>query len=221
MILMLGMCPTLAVSTRAMNGIGMGLSTTAVLICSNGIIRTKLFRCDFVLTPTLLQFLDRAVNETFAGVAVTAVGQPFIQTAAVRFGEFSLFLPPALIAILEAAQLAGKVSIRHSSLSKLIFDLSGSGMVNRELVEFLQNETDLALLLERRPQHTAVTVGTENSRIELKNSAMFSTRYSIGGNPSGLLAAISPLRTDYARMIAILEGIAQCAGEMIEELISA
>ena len=38
MILMLGMCPTLAVSTRAMNGIGMGLSTTAVLICSNLVI---------------------------------------------------------------------------------------------------------------------------------------------------------------------------------------
>ena len=35
LILMLGMCPTLAVSTRAMNGIGMGLSTTAVLILSN------------------------------------------------------------------------------------------------------------------------------------------------------------------------------------------
>ncbi|MBR6156207.1 MAG: electron transport complex subunit E, partial [Lachnospiraceae bacterium] len=35
LILMLGMCPTLAVSTRAMNGIGMGLSTTAVLVCSN------------------------------------------------------------------------------------------------------------------------------------------------------------------------------------------
>ena len=36
--LMLGMCPTLAVSTRAMNGIGMGLSTTAVLILSNLVI---------------------------------------------------------------------------------------------------------------------------------------------------------------------------------------
>ena len=35
LILMLGMCPTLAVSTRAMNGVGMGLSTTAVLILSN------------------------------------------------------------------------------------------------------------------------------------------------------------------------------------------
>ena len=38
LILLLGMCPALAVSTRAMNGIGMGLSTTAVLILSNLVI---------------------------------------------------------------------------------------------------------------------------------------------------------------------------------------
>ena len=35
---MLGMCPTLAVTTSAINGIGMGLSTTAVLIMSNMMI---------------------------------------------------------------------------------------------------------------------------------------------------------------------------------------
>lgn len=34
----LGMCPTLAVTSSATNGIGMGLSTTAVLICSNFVI---------------------------------------------------------------------------------------------------------------------------------------------------------------------------------------
>ena len=37
-VLMLGMCPTLGVTTAAMNGIGMGLATTAVLICSNLLI---------------------------------------------------------------------------------------------------------------------------------------------------------------------------------------
>ena len=31
----LGMCPTLAVTTSAVNAMGMGLSTTAVLVCSN------------------------------------------------------------------------------------------------------------------------------------------------------------------------------------------
>jgi electron transport complex protein RnfE len=34
----IGMCPTLAVTSSATNGIGMGLSTTAVLICSNFVI---------------------------------------------------------------------------------------------------------------------------------------------------------------------------------------
>ena len=37
-VLMLGMCPTLAVTTGAMNGLGMGLSTTVVLILSNLLI---------------------------------------------------------------------------------------------------------------------------------------------------------------------------------------
>ena len=37
-VLLLGMCPTLAVTTSAMNGIGMGLSTTFVLVMSNMLI---------------------------------------------------------------------------------------------------------------------------------------------------------------------------------------
>lgn len=37
-VLFLGMCPTLAVTTGVTNAIGMGLSTTAVLICSNLVI---------------------------------------------------------------------------------------------------------------------------------------------------------------------------------------
>ncbi len=37
-VMMLGMCPTLAVTSSAVNGIGMGLTTTAVLVLSNAII---------------------------------------------------------------------------------------------------------------------------------------------------------------------------------------
>ena len=37
-VLMLGMCPTLAVTTSAKNGLGMGLATMAVLVMSNLLI---------------------------------------------------------------------------------------------------------------------------------------------------------------------------------------
>jgi electron transport complex protein RnfE len=37
-VLMLGMCPTLATTTSAINGMSMGLATMAVLICTNVVI---------------------------------------------------------------------------------------------------------------------------------------------------------------------------------------
>lgn len=36
--LVLGMCPTLAITTSAFNGLGMGLAATLVLICSNALV---------------------------------------------------------------------------------------------------------------------------------------------------------------------------------------
>ncbi len=38
LVMLLGMCPTLAVTTMAENGLGMGLATTFVLVCSNLVI---------------------------------------------------------------------------------------------------------------------------------------------------------------------------------------
>lgn len=38
LVSLLGMCPTLAITTMAVNGIGMGLATTFVLVCSNIVI---------------------------------------------------------------------------------------------------------------------------------------------------------------------------------------
>lgn len=38
LVLLLGTCPTLAVTTSAINGLGMGVSTMAVLICANIVI---------------------------------------------------------------------------------------------------------------------------------------------------------------------------------------
>lgn len=38
LVTLLGMCPTLAVTTMAENGLGMGIATTFVLVCSNAVI---------------------------------------------------------------------------------------------------------------------------------------------------------------------------------------
>ena len=70
-VLMLGMCPTLATTTSAINGLSMGLATMAVLICTNVVISSiKRITPDKVRIPvfivviaafvTLLQMLIKA-----------------------------------------------------------------------------------------------------------------------------------------------------------------
>ena len=70
-VLMLGMCPTLAVTTSAINGAGMGLSTMAVLVLSNMVIsmlrniipngvRVPAFIVIVASFVTILQFLLEA-----------------------------------------------------------------------------------------------------------------------------------------------------------------
>lgn len=49
-VLLLGMCPTLATTTSAMNGLMMGLATMAVLICTNFVIS-----CIKSLTPDMVR----------------------------------------------------------------------------------------------------------------------------------------------------------------------
>lgn len=191
----------------------------AVLIASNGIIKTKLFRCEFIITPEILGIFDKALNELCAGVKLSSINQPFIQSAAARFGELSLFMPSVLIAIKEASRSAEQVSVCRSGMTKLLFMPQINVTAVRRLVEFLKNDYDVARMLERQPIDTTVTIGSENSRVELVSSSLVTTRYLVDGNPSGVLAAIGPVRMNYARIISILECVADCAGSMISRLI--
>ena len=62
LVLMLGMCPTLAVSKFAMNGIYMGLSTTAVLVFSNLIISLLRRTVTELLIKAYLPAADEALG---------------------------------------------------------------------------------------------------------------------------------------------------------------
>lgn len=76
-VLMLGMCPTLAVTTSAINGLGMGLSTTVVLVLSNLII--SLFRniipngvrvpAFIVIVASLVTMVQFLLNAYVPGIA--------------------------------------------------------------------------------------------------------------------------------------------------------
>ena len=54
LVLLLGTCPTLATTSSAFNGMGMGIAATAVLICSNVVIAEPLYNSLGVFLPLIV-----------------------------------------------------------------------------------------------------------------------------------------------------------------------
>ena len=109
LVLMIGMCPTLAVTTSVSNAIGMGLSTTSVLIASNALIslvkgitpnrlRIPIYIVIIASFVTLVEFLIKA----FFPALYESLGIyiPLIVVNCIIFGRAEAF--------------AGKNSVFHS-----------------------------------------------------------------------------------------------------------
>lgn len=84
-VLLLGMCPTLAVTTSLQNGIGMGLSTAAVLACSNLVI--SLLR---KLIPNQIRIASYVVIIATFVTAVDLLLQAFVPSLSDALG---LYIP--------------------------------------------------------------------------------------------------------------------------------
>ena len=76
-VLLLGMCPTLGTTSSAINGMGMGLATMFVLICSNVVISSiKNLIPDMVRIPAFIVvycIICNLVADDYAGICAGAV----------------------------------------------------------------------------------------------------------------------------------------------------
>jgi electron transport complex protein RnfE len=113
-VLFLGLCPTLGVTTSAINGLGMGLATTFVLVMSNLVVSLiKNFIPDKVRIPSFI-----VVIATFVTV-VELVMKGFIPDL---FNALGLFIPLIVVNCIvlgRAEAFASKNSIGSSLIDGL------------------------------------------------------------------------------------------------------
>jgi len=112
--LLLGMCPTLAVTTLAINGVGMGLATAAVLLGSNLVVSAlKNFIPSQVRIPSFIVIISTFV--TLVALLMEAFMYPL-------FEALGLFLPLIVVNCIilgRAEAYASKNSLGKSALDAL------------------------------------------------------------------------------------------------------
>lgn len=117
-VLVLGMCPTLATTTSAVNGLCMGLATTFVLMMANIVVSLlKSVIPDKVRIPCFI-----VVIATFVTV-VQMVMQAFIPTLYASLGLFIPLIVVNCIVLGRAEAFASKNNVWHSFLDGLFMGL--------------------------------------------------------------------------------------------------
>lgn len=115
-VLLLGLCPTLAVTSSATNGLGMGLATTFVLVCSNMVVTMiRNFIPDKVRIPSFIVIIASFVT------IVELVMQAYVPAL---FDTLGIFIPLIVVNCLVLGRAEGFAS-KQGFLSSLI---DGVGM---------------------------------------------------------------------------------------------
>ncbi len=118
LVLVLGTCPTLAVTTMAVNGLGMGAAATVVLICSNAVISLlKNLIPDKVRIPAYITIIAGFVT----------VVQFFVQAYAPSINQaLGIFLPLIVVNCIILAR--AEVFASKNSVGASILDGLGMGI---------------------------------------------------------------------------------------------
>lgn len=194
-------------------------TSMAVLITSTGMVKSRLFRCDFDITAGMLNVFDRALNERLAGQSLSSVNRPFAQTFAASFGELGLLMPDMLTAVMDACRDASGMNIYTSGTTKLLYQTDNHLYWAREVLEFLNDSVGRDKLLKDIPEGTNFYIGKENPSVLLRHSSLAASRYTIENQPAGVLAVIGSTGFNYPLAAAVLECVGEFTGNLIGDLI--
>lgn len=189
-----------------------------VLITSTGLIKTRLFKTDYVVTPDIINIFETIFNRDMEGVPVKSVTPAYIQTLAIGMGEIALLVPGALAAIMDACADVGGFSMTVSGRTDLLFDEDNISEA-KGLMRLLHSDEELESLMLRLRSGKHFLIGSDTGNEALGNYSFIAEPYTIEPTSGGFITAIVPMRFDYAYAQAVLEYTAECVGRTLREIL--
>ena len=187
-----------------------------VVMASNGVIKNKVCRVDFKLTPRVVEFFQNFANGRISGVSLNDITTQYINAAAISLGEYSRVLGGLLSAIYELCREINDGLYYQSGLTQLL-EYEEMRHDAKDLLSLLSRRRDVVNLVWGDKDGIQITIGKENNNQELTGSAVIVSRYNIGSDNIGAIGLIGPVRLDYARLVPRLEYFTQTLSKLLAE----
>ncbi len=193
-------------------------SAMIVLTTADGMVKNKLFRCDYDINSDLLYMFHEILNGKFVGEKLENITPEFMNIMVGEDRELAFLLLPVLDVLMQAAKEARKVHVTVCGQKNL---LAAPGMSPETVVNifnFLENREELLELMSSEDYGVKFTIGSENKYLQLKNSSVVTANYNVG-EKRGSIMVIGPTRMNYGEVYAQIEYIASMLGVLICRLL--
>jgi len=180
-------------------------SATAILITDTGHVEHRTFFIPEDLSQSDLERTVNILNDKLAGVPIIYLKQmietevkhllyKYTSNTKQTYELIKMALFPEQSANLI---VSGKANIL---MQPEFNDLSKA----RSLFSMMENEEDLAPLLQSDEEGLNIFIGQENKIEEMNQCTLITSTYSLGDSQVGTIALLGPIRMDYSKAVSIL-----------------
>ena len=193
-------------------------SAMLVLMTSDGMLKNKIFRCEYDLNADILHMVSDILNSKFRGEKLRDITPEFINILVGEDRELALILLPIIDILMKASKEICEVKIKIYGQKNL---LSIPGITTDTVIDifnFLEDEEKVSDILDSDNYGMKFTIGKENKYVQLHNASVVSTQYNIGGK-FGSIGIIGPTRMDYSKIYSQIEYVSSLVGTFMERIL--
>lgn len=191
----------------------------AILVLQGGIVQNKVITLDEKLTSDDLKTYSNYLNETFKGQTFWEVKKNLITEMKEARDRFNALYIKALSLVQTAfADQENREIYVDGTLN--VFNRIDQQHISsmRELLEFLEQRSELLDLLEKVSQTSGLLIsfGNEFYGPKLENWTLISSPYQVKGETMGIIGSLGPINMNYSKVVPLVDYIAKMLSEIIE-----
>lgn len=191
----------------------------AILVLQGGIVQNKVITLDEKLTSDDLKTYSNYLNETFKGQTFWEVKKNLITEMKEARDQFNALYIKALSLVQTAfADQENREIYVDGTLN--VFNRIDQQHISsmRELLEFLEQRSELLDLLDKVSQTSGLLIsfGNEFYGPKLENWTLISSPYQVKGETMGIIGSLGPINMNYSKVVPLVDYIAKMLSEIIE-----
>lgn len=190
-----------------------------VIIASNGSVKTKYVRVNSDVDEKTVKLAGEVLNQYLIEVSPSEINLPLIMQMEDAMGERPDVINPTVKCIYDAMTEFDNGDVKVSGIDRLLEYPEFSDKEKlKELIQTLESKDDiLKIVSNAEGDDVNVVIGSESSIKEMNNSTVVFKPITKDGRTIGAIGIIGPLRMDYGKVLATLEGLSGNISDILDK----